>query len=122
MNQALSTKIYADAYALSINIFQRTKSIPKAHRPTLGRGLEECSLQLLFEVRAAGVTTAPEQKRNSCRRASAALDRLRIYAQICKDLGFFSDAAYFEMSEKSAEVGKQIGGWIKSFGRLKTDG
>jgi hypothetical protein len=46
---------------------------------------------------------------------------LRIYAQICKDLGFFSDAAYFEMSEKSAEVGKQIGGWLKSFGRIKSD-
>lgn len=120
MSQVLQTKIYADAYALSITVFERTKAIPKAHRPTLARGLEESSLQILFEVRAAGVATANEQRRDACLRASDALDRLRIYAQVSKDLGFFSDTAYFEMSEKSGDVGKQLGGWLKSLRQVKS--
>ncbi|MEI8028074.1 MAG: four helix bundle protein [Pseudomonadota bacterium] len=119
MSQALSTKIYADSYALTLTIFQRTKAIPKAHRPTIGRGLEESSLSLLFEVRSAGVAHAIEQKKQSCLGASNALDRLRIYAQVSKDLGFFSDGTYFEISEKTGEVGRQLGGWLKSMGKLK---
>ena len=119
MNHALSTKIYADSYALSVSIFQRTKAIPKAQRQTLARGLEECSLELLFAVRAAGVAGLVEHKRLACHKASDALDRVRIYAQVSKDLGFFSDTAYFELSEKSAEVGRQLGGWLKSLGHAK---
>ena len=46
--------------------------------------------------------------------ASDALDRLRTLSQICKDLSFFSDSAFFEISEKSALVGKQLGGWLKN--------
>ena len=111
---ALPTKIYADSYALSLCVFARTKSIPKAQRPTLARGLEECSIELLFAARSAGVVASIDQKKVCCARASDSLDKLRIYTQLCKDLGFFSDVAYFEISEKSAEVGKQLGGWIKS--------
>jgi hypothetical protein len=120
LSQALSTKIYADSYALSLLIFQRTKAIPKAHRPTLGRGLEESSLKLLIDVRSAAVANALSPKRQSCLEASNALDRLRIYAQISKDLGFFSDITYFELSEKTGEVGRQLGGWLKSMGNVKS--
>lgn len=120
MSQVLQTKIYADAYALSITVFERTKAIPKAHRPTLARGLEESSPEILLEVRAASVATANEQRRDACLRASDALDRLQIYAQVSKELGFFSDTAYFERSEKSGEVGKQLGGWLKSLRQVKS--
>ena len=115
----LPTKIYADSYALALGVFTRTKSIPKAQRPTLSRGIEECSFELLCATRATGVAGAVEHKKKCCQRASDALDRLRIYAQLCKDLGFFSEAAYFEISEKSAQVGKQLGGWIKTMGPLQ---
>lgn len=114
MNQQVQTKIYADAYALSLCIFQRTKAIPKAQRPTLGRGIEESALRVLCSVRAAGVAGAGEARRRACLDASDALDRLRIFTQLSKDLGFFSDVAFFEISERSAEVGRQLGGWLKA--------
>jgi len=72
------TKINFYSCALSLCIFERTKAIPKAQRHTLARGLEECSLQLLFCVRAAGVASASAQKKNSCLQASEQQGKLRI--------------------------------------------
>jgi hypothetical protein len=66
MSTALSTKIYADAYALSLVVFTRTKSIPRAHRVSLARGLEVSALELVFGVRQAGVVGMPAAKRNGC--------------------------------------------------------
>ena len=111
--QAWQTKLYADSYSLTVMLFQRSKAIPRAHRPTIGRGLEESTLKILFAVRAAGVASESIHKHSFCLQASDSLDRLRIIAQISKDLGFFSEAVYFEISEKSAEIGKQLGGWLK---------
>jgi hypothetical protein len=113
MNNLQATKVYSDAYAMALLIFQRTKSIPKAQRPTLGRSIEEATLELLTALRAASVAESHSQKKHHCLRASDALDRLRIFAQLLKDLNCFSENGYFEISEQSAEVGRQLGGWLK---------
>lgn len=114
MNELQSTKAYADTYALTIEVFKRSKSIPKAQRPTLGRGIEEACLEILTSVRLAGVSGSPSQKRVLCQRASDALDRVRIFVQLLKDLGCVTEQSYFSINEKSSEVGRQLGGWMKS--------
>lgn len=113
MNILQVTKVYADAYSLSLKIYKRTKSIPKAQRPTLGRNIEEATLELLTALRAASVADSHSQKRVHCLKASDALDRIRIFSQLLKDLDCFSETAFFEISENSSEVGRQLGGWLK---------
>lgn len=114
LNGKTATQAYADSYALCLIIFQRSKAVPKAQRPTLGRGLEEAALNLLFAIQRAGFARDLEGKKELLKNASDALDRLRTISQLCKDLCFFSDSSFFEISERSAVVGRQLGGWLRS--------
>ncbi len=49
-------KIFADCYQTSIQVFNRTKNFPKALRPTIGRRLEEASLNCLISIRKASLS------------------------------------------------------------------
>lgn len=48
-------KLYKDLYQISLHVFHRTKSFPKALRPTLGRKIEEAALNCLLSIRKASV-------------------------------------------------------------------
>ena len=43
-------KIYSDCYQAVIQIFHRTKSIPKHLRPTLGRRIEDSALGCHWDI------------------------------------------------------------------------
>ena len=105
-------KIYADAYQLTVMIFNRTKNYPKVFRSTLGRRLEESSLDLLSSVRAAHVNKG-QTRMTHLLKASKALDDSRILVQLAKDMQIIPVSGFAEISELSGEVGKEIGGLIK---------
>jgi hypothetical protein len=108
-------KLYADAYELSLRIFQRTKNFPKHFRPTLGRRLEEAGMDLTLRVRLALVEgkTSAGGSPSHLREASSRLDDVRIMLQMSHDLGILTGPAYGELSELTCGVGAQIGGLLK---------
>lgn len=112
MNNA---KIYADAYQLAILIFERTRTFPKHHRPTLGRRLEEASLNLTIQIRMALVlpTSRREHRLRALDRASTCLDEMRIVSQMSRDLRLILANPYKDFCELSDEIGRELGGLRK---------
>lgn len=105
-------KIYSDCYQATIHVFNRTKSFPKALRPTLGRKMEEASLDCLTSVRKATVS-APSLRMKYLYAASESLDELRTLVQLAKDMNAINIAGFSEVSGLTKEIGKEIGGFIK---------
>jgi|GEM_PF-6444613 len=54
-----TTKVFADAYAMTLNLLSRTRNFPKHLRPTLGRRLEDACLDLTIQLRLASFQNSP---------------------------------------------------------------
>ena len=106
-------KVYVDCYQAAIQIFNRTKSFPKHLRPTLGRKLEESALTCLLSVQKACVTTK-DLRLTHLRSASDSLDNLKTLIQVSRDLNALHIGGLSELSTLTLEIGKEIGGFIKS--------
>ena len=105
-------KIFADCYQATIQVFHRTKSFPKALRPTLGRRMEEASLDCLVNIRKASVSS-PSQRLKYLSTASESLDELRTLIQFAKDMSAINVAGFSELSGHTKEIGRELGGFIK---------
>lgn len=107
-----ATKIYSDCYQASIQIFNRTKSFPKALRPTLGRMIEEASLKCLLSIRKAEVSRSSTRLKHLYN-ASESLDEIRTLIQFSRDMQALNVAGFAEIVTFTKEIGKEIGGFIK---------
>ncbi|MDC1174427.1 four helix bundle protein [Bacteriovoracaceae bacterium] len=105
-------KIYSDCYQLSIQTFHRTKTFPKALRPTLGRKIEEATLECLLSVRKASVTRSNIRLKHLYN-ASDSLDEVRTLVQFSKDLKALNVAGFSEITTITKEIGRELGGFIK---------
>jgi hypothetical protein len=113
---ARSPKILADSYQLTVMVFGRTRSFPKHYRPTLGRRLEDRAIDLTSAVRVASLAKGggkDSRRTASLESASELLDEIRILLQLAHDMQIIPTAGYAELSELTAEVGRQIGGFGK---------
>lgn len=105
-------RIFSDCYQLTVCIFNRTKSFPKALRPTIGRRLEEASLDLTKYVSSAlyESTLKADLRDSFLLKASVALDEIRILTQIAAEMRCLPIVGYAEIQELIVSVGKQLGG------------
>ena len=113
----IDAKVVVDSYQLSLLIFKISKNFPKHYRPTLGRRLEDGSINLTLFVRVASLASG--NNRNARRilfleKSSECLDEIRILLQICYDLQIIPICSYGEVSEATSNVGRQIGSFFKS--------
>lgn len=105
-------KLYKDLYQMSIHIFHRTRGFPKALRPTLGRKIEESSLNSLLNMRKA-TTAKPQIRLKYLYAVSESIDELRTLVQLSKELKAMNVAGFNEISGLTKEVGREVGGLIK---------
>ncbi len=111
-------KIYSDCYQTVIQIFHRTKGIPKHLRPTLGRRIEDSALGCLISIRKGALTPSTHRMKHLFS-ASEQLDELRMMIEVAKDLNAISITAFSEITELTREIGKELGGFIKHEQRTK---
>jgi 23S rRNA-intervening sequence protein len=119
------TKIYKDSYQLMIHVFNRTKTFPKFYRPTLGRRLEENSLDLTQIIAQAMMLSSShkiqhktDDSKNNLRyelflKSSMILDQFRVLLNLSKDLQVLNIAGYEELTIQSREIGRELGGMLK---------
>lgn len=107
------TKVYSDCYQATVQIFNKTKSFSKPMRPTLGRRIEEATLDCLVNVRKASVVKSPEQRLRHLNNADEALDELRTLIQLAEEMKELSVGAFSELSKHTKEIGRELGGWLK---------
>jgi len=103
--------IFEKSYELILWIYPTVNKFPKYQRFILGQHIENTILKILEGVIEAN------QERNKflyLKKISVNLDKLRILIRLSKDFKFISIRQYEFGARKINEIGKMLGGWIKS--------
>ena len=103
--------IFEKTYELILWLYPTVNKFPRSQRFVLGQQIENTILEILKGIIEAN------QERNKLaylKKISVELDKLRILVRLSKDLRFISIRQYSFAAEKINEIGKMLGGWIKS--------
>ena len=106
--------IFEKAYELIRWLYPAVRKFPKAQRFVLGQQIENTALDVLRGIIRAN---AEREKLPYLKRISVDLDTLRILLRLAKDLEFISVRQWAFAAERMNEVGKLLGGWMKSAAR-----
>ena len=106
--------IFEKTYQLILWLYPTVRKFPKAQRFVLGQQIENVSLDILRGIIRANAARA---KLPILYNVSIDLDTLRILLRLSKDLKFISVRQYGFAAERVNEVGKLLGGWIRSSAR-----
>lgn len=90
---------------------QAVTTFPKTKRYTLGQKLDNLTLEifeLLFSVPQS------QSKSATLQQISVKLDLLKILLRLAKDSLAIRDKKYLELQLILQEIGKMLGGWIRS--------
>ena len=82
-------------------------------RHTLGAKIDALFLEVIENTVKAGYSDKVE-KEIFLKRASVKLDLLKFFLQVAWEIKSLDNKKYINLSEKLLEVGKMLGGWIKS--------
>lgn len=88
-------------------------NFPKGSRYTLGGKIDSLFLEVIENIVKAGYSDRAE-KLVSLKRSSVKLDLLKFFLQIAWEIKSLDNKKYIKLSEKLNEIGKMLGGWMKS--------
>jgi hypothetical protein len=103
--------IFTRTYDLLRWLIPLTCKFPRAHRFVLAARLQETALRFQELLIEAGRSQAPAP---ILAQADADLTKLRLYMRLCRDLELVKFNQYEHGSRLVDEVGRLMGGWIKS--------
>ncbi len=89
------------------------KTFAKLERFTLGQEIEKTILEILELILSAGYLPK-YRKGETIRRASDKNDLLKYLTRIAYDTKSINMKKYLLIEEKALEIGRMLGGWIKS--------
>jgi four helix bundle protein len=103
--------IYQKHYDLMLYAFPVINRFPKSQRFVLGQQIETSLLQFGLLIIQANQL---RQKRGKLMEADTELEKLRYLVRLAKDLQFLTLKKYEIMSQRLNEIGKLLGGWMKT--------
>lgn len=103
-------QIITKVYDLLLYVVPQISKIPRSQKYVLGDRLESIILDVLELLLEA---TYSRDKMPLLSKANIALEKVRYYVRLCKDLKFIDLHRYEVISKMINEVGIQLGGWIK---------
>ena len=113
LNDKLEIPIFYKTYELYKTLYLLQKIIPKSERYTLWQRCENTALSILESL--IEVTSLPKETRFSILKIiSRKIDMLRVFIRLSKDIKIIDLKSYTKLQEQINEIGKMIGGWIKS--------
>lgn len=105
--------VFTRCYDLLSWLLPRAEKFPRAYRFTVTQRLVDAALDLqeaLFEAQSQ--RAAP--RLSALRRADAALNNLRLYLRLAWDWRWLTVGQYEHVSAMVVEIGRLLGGWLKS--------
>jgi four helix bundle protein len=90
-----------------------TNHFPRAHRHTLTQRLLNAAFDLRETLEAANRKSGSERL-ELLHQADAVLDRVRVYLRLAVKWGWLSGGQYQHVAGMVTEIGKLLGGWIKT--------
>ena len=94
-----------------LHFYQR--KIPKSERYTLWQRCENTCLTMLEKLIYAGYLDSGKRL-SVLIETSVQLDKLRILIRLALDIKIINQKAYVKIQTQTDEVGRMLGGWIKS--------
>ena len=89
------------------------------HRYTLWERCELRALALLETLIAVGHAAEPEGRTNLLLSLSQEIDTLKVLVRLAKECRAIDLKAYLALEKILGEVGRMVGGWLKSAGSEK---
>ena len=86
---------------------------PKDSRYTIGGKIDNLFLETIESIIKASYSDKLE-KLISLKTASGKLDFLKFFLQLAWEIKSLDNKKYISLSEKLDEIGKMLGGWVKS--------
>lgn len=113
MSSVISLPIIDLLYGCFKQLVVLNTKLAKAHRYSLGAETEKSLLGLIEQLLLAGY--APKaHKLVYLNKAQAMLDSLRLRLRLYLELGLANETAIFRLQKSLDEVGRMLGGWVKS--------
>ncbi len=109
--------IFQKNYFLLQEIYKDCNAFPKSQKFILGQRIENSATDILEWIIIAN--NIPK-KLPYLYKVNLELEKLRIFIRLSKDLTFLPFKRYDFLTEKVDEIGRMLGGWIKSE-KLKND-
>ena len=101
-------------YEVTVKFNRLVIKFPKSQRHSLGQTCNNSILYILEQVIAAANTLKPQFKLQFLQNASMKLDLLKILIRLCRDCECISDNNYLEIQSQLQQIGRMLGGWLKS--------
>lgn len=105
--------LFSRTYDLLLWLLPQVTKFPKAHRFGLAERITRRALDF-HETILAGVLARGAEQRTYQQRADAQLAQLRQLLRLSNDLNCLSMSQYEHSARLVTEVGRLLGGWIKS--------
>ncbi len=102
--------IYQKHYDLMIYLFPIINRFPKSQRFVLGQQIQNQMLEIGKMIVHANKL---KQKRGKLYEIDIELEKLRLMMRLAKDLGLISVKRYGILCERTDEIGRLLGGWLK---------
>jgi len=103
--------IFHKAKELYLLWYRYYQILPKTHRYTLGKKIDECLLSILETIATAAFLT-PIEKQPYIKFAIKKTDLLKILSLLLWETKSFDDKKYTALAEKETELGRMLGGWL----------
>jgi len=111
------TPLFQKAFDFYKFYWQIADHFPKKSRFVLAERIERKIMDLLEIVLRLSYSSR-EEKIAGLKTASQITDSLKILFRLCFEIKIIDQKKYFSSEEKLIEIGKMIGGWLKSANRL----
>ena len=105
--------IFKKTYDLYKKFYGLRGGVPKQDRFTIWQRSEDLILEILEYILDASQLSKVE-KLPVLRRASTKLNFLRVFLRLCKETKVLDDKKYIRLEQNVDEIGRMLGGWIKS--------
>lgn len=105
--------IFTRVFDLLEWLLPKAERFPRAYRSTLTQRLMDAALDLQ-EALVEAQSREGRSRVSALRNADAALARLRIYLRLAHRWRWLSDGQYAHAGTLVAEIGRLLGGWLRS--------
>ncbi|MEK7390854.1 MAG: diversity-generating retroelement protein Avd [Patescibacteria group bacterium] len=113
MNNDLDIPIFKRTYDLYKEFYMYRLSVPKQDRYTLWQKSESLLIEVLEGILYASQQSKSE-KLPTLEKTSVKLNFLRVCVRLMKDVKAVDDKKYVLIEANLDEIGRMLGGWIKS--------
>jgi hypothetical protein len=106
--------IIQKVYDFYRELYLAVEKMPKKDKYTLGEKTQKATLELL-ELLIAASYFSKSGKSSLLNKASIRLDLLKLIVRLSHAVNAIPMKKYLLLEEKLQEIGKMLGGWIRSF-------